>query len=168
MQVTILHYWFLLSVFAKNILQHVCSLWPTRVRFLHSWAVWCHPASRNRWTASYTSYGYSYVRCLDWSSFFFFVVFEWSTGTSESVLVWRVETRCITLQHTASHCSTLYHTATYCKTLTHTATHCNTSNWYTVLIWRKEFLKPGCRFQVVPWGRESKFAYRVAKIHRMP
>jgi len=124
MQVTILHYWFLLSVFAKNILQHMCSLWPTRVRFLHSWAVWCHPASRNRWTASYTSYGYSYVRCLDWSSFFFFCSFwmkYWylwvGVGLKGRDTLHHTATHCITLQHTVPHCNVLQNTDTLCNTL---------------------------------------------------
>jgi len=55
-------------------------------------------------------------------------------------------THCNTLQHTVPHCNVLRNTATHCHTLPHTATHCNTSNRYTVLIWRKEFLKPGCGF----------------------
>ena len=37
----------------------------------------------------------------------------------------RYETRCNTLQHTATHCNTLQHTATHCNTLQHTAAHCN-------------------------------------------
>jgi len=36
------------------------------------------------------------------------------------------ETRCSTLQHTATHFNALNRTATHCNTLQHTATHCNT------------------------------------------
>jgi len=35
------------------------------------------------------------------------------------------DSRCNTLQHTATHCSTLQHAATHCNTLQHTATPCN-------------------------------------------
>jgi len=39
------------------------------------------------------------------------------------------ETRCNTLQHTATQSNTLHHSATHCNTLQHTATHCNT-RWH--------------------------------------